>query len=171
MRVFKIKFQLLRMVIAGNLRNFSEHSVRVFVSERENCSASFFGRAVREIKDFALIFACNPGMRLFHEGTEIFRAPVVTARCPRACVHSLLDYNPVALVAEDKIVHIKLKSVLNCSSIDFSRELACIYKREPIETCRIRKIQKLVGRFPGVFSAPAANIKPQFFCPRVKTAF
>ena len=42
--------------------------------------------------------------------------------------------------AKHESVLIKLKSVLNCASIDFSRELACIYKRDPIETCRIRKV-------------------------------
>src|SRR5262249_61164072 len=79
--------------------------------------AGRLGTAVGEIDDLTLPDSINRGMRLLDKTFEAFRKPVIAASLLLVAIHPLLDDDPLAVIAHDEAVQIKIKAILHGGAI------------------------------------------------------
>src|SRR4051794_40267635 len=93
---------------------------------------------------------------------------MVAARLFCASVHSLLNHDPVPVVADDEAVQIELKPVLDCRAVPLGDEPACSGETRAIDADALSDGFKLVRGLPRILAAAAADVNPQFLLERTK---
>src|SRR4051812_24307427 len=79
---------------------------------------------VGQVDDLASPRALDRGVRRVDEALQAFGKPVIAAGLFELAIHSLLHYDPMAVVGDDEPVQIKLETVLNGGTVDFRHQAA-----------------------------------------------
>ena len=120
-----------------------------------------FGRC--EIENIATINAGDSCVRLIDKRRHIFRQPMITSRSSVRIVHPLLNNRPIALVRQNKIMQIKLITILDSCVINLRRQLTATHQFVSVKTCGISNSQQFIRCVFGEFSFSSRNINSKRF--------
>ena len=134
-------------------------------------AARGLGAPVGKVDDHALCMPLDRRMRLLDEACQPLREPVIAARLLAPAIHSLLNDGPPALVGDDEAVQIKVKAVLDRSTVDLGYKPARGRKGGAVESNPLADGKEFVRRLPRVFAAPAADMESELMAQRRKPAF
>jgi hypothetical protein len=86
---------------------------------------------------------------------------VIPASLLAVAIHSLLDYDPLAIIGHDESVQIEIKAILHGGAIDLGDEPACVCERRPVKAHPLPDCDELPRRLPGMFAAAATDMDPK----------
>ena len=72
-------------------------------------------------------------MGLFDKTFQAFGKPVIPASLLAVAIHSLLDYDPLAIIGHDESVQIKIKAILHGGAVHLGDEPARLCERRPVK--------------------------------------
>src|SRR5437588_9327732 len=125
---------------------------------------------VGQVDDLALPRPFDGGVRLVDETLQPFGKPVIAASLLELAVHSLLHYDPMAVVGDDEPVQIRLEAVLHSGTVDLCHQAAGGGEPGPVKAHLVTDLDQLVRRLPRIFSAPAADVNPELLLQRSQPA-
>src|ERR1700730_949436 len=73
------------------------------------------------------------GVGLFDKTFHAFGKPVIPASLLAVAIHSLLDYDPVAITGHDESVQIEIKAILYGGAVYLGDEPARLCERRPVK--------------------------------------
>jgi hypothetical protein len=129
-----------------------------------------FRPLVRQVDDLALRRSVDRRVGLIDEARQVFRMPVVAARLPLVAVHALLHDGPLAVVGDEEAVQVEVETVLHRGAVDLGDQTARARQPGAVEADALAEQPQLIGRFPGVPAAAAADMDSQFVLQRPEAA-
>src|ERR1700730_15440266 len=140
-------------------RQFARDPVRPQgVQNAKLTAARGFSTAIGEIDDLSLRDSVNGGVGLFDKTFQAFGKPVIPASLLAVAIHSLLDYDPLAIIGHDESVQIEFEAILQGGAIDLGDEPACVRERRPVKSHPLPDCDKLLRRLPGMFAAAPTDV-------------
>ena len=85
-------------------------------------------------------------------------------------IHALLYNDPMAVVADDEPVQVKLVTILDSGAVDLRYQAAGRGERGPIKAHFFADIDQLVRRIPRIFTSPAADVDAELLLKRSQPA-
>src|ERR1700730_15141154 len=96
-------------------------------------AARGFSTAIGEIDDLSLPDSIDGGAGLFDKTFQAFGEPVIPASLLAVAIHSLLDYDPLAIIGHDESVQIEIKAILYGGAVYLGDEPARLCERRPVK--------------------------------------
>ena len=117
---------------ARQSRQFARDPVRPHgVQNAKLTAARGSSTAIGEVDDLTLSNPINGGVRLFNKTFQAFGKPVISASLLAVAIHSLLDYDPLAIVGHDEAVKIKVEAILHGGAVHLGDEPAAPIRQKP----------------------------------------
>src|ERR1700731_2011238 len=117
--------------------------------------------AIGEIDDLSLPDSIDSGVGLFDKTFQAFGEPVIPASLLAVAIHSLLDYDPLAIIGHDESVQIEIKAILHGGAVDLGDEPARIRERRPVKSHPLPDCDKLLRRLPGMLATAPTDMDPK----------
>src|ERR1700730_3854280 len=149
-------------------RQFARDPVRPHgVQNAKLTTARGSSTAIGEIDDLTKPDSIDGGVRLLDKTFQAFGKSVIPASLLAVAIHSLLDYDPLAIIGHDESVQIEIKAILHGGAIDLGDEPACVRERRPVKAHTLPDCYELPRRLPGMFAAAAALFTSRCSSPTV----
>src|ERR1700731_2386927 len=99
--------------------------------------------AIGEIDDLTLPDSIDGGVGLLDKTFQAFGKPVIPTSLLAVAIHSLLDYDPLAIIGHDESVQIEIKAILHGGAVYLGDESAGIRERRPVKSPHFPDCDKL----------------------------